>query len=211
MFNLALEYQVCFFTVKFPMDISKAILGAGRRLIVDIGRDPYEREKVLENGSKLFLDPSYKPTWHAKIYGKVHASFRGSEVSSGDKLYFHYTCVEMEDAMQRIDDDNYLLVPSDMAFFKVDNAGKMASLNNKVAVLPYIHEPKMLTSLLHSLEQPRKSEIQGLVLCHPDEDMIGKKVFFHSRYAFENLIEGQEVYVMDADAIDGVLETWIDG
>jgi hypothetical protein len=58
MFNLALEYQVCFFTVKFPMDISKAILGAGRRLIVDIGRDPYEREKVLENGSKLFLDPS---------------------------------------------------------------------------------------------------------------------------------------------------------
>ena len=193
------------------MDISKAILGTGRRYIVDIGRDPYEREKVLENGSKLFLDPSYRPTYYAKIYGKVHASYRGANVAKGDKVYFHYTCIEMEDAIQYIDGDNYLLVPSDMVFFSVGADGLLESQNNRVAVLPYLIEPEMLTQTLYSAKQPTKSETQGLVVCHPDRDMIGKKVFFHSRNSFENLVEGQEVYVMDADAIDGVLETWLDG
>ena len=192
------------------MDISKAKLASGRRFIVDIGRDPYEREKVLQNGSKLYLDPSYRPTHHAKTYGTVKATYRGSEVDNGDKVYFHYTCIEMEDAMQYIEGDTYLMVPADMCFFKVNANGLLTSLNDRVAILPHTKEPKMLTERLYSSQGPIKSERQGLVVCHPDNEMVGKKVFFHHRNAFENDVEGQKVYVMYAEAIHGILDDWLE-
>ena len=192
------------------MNISKAKLGTGCRFIVDVGRDPYTREKVLQNGSKLFLDPSYRPTWHAKIDGIVHAPYRGSDVERGEKLYFHYTCVEMDDSLQYVDGDLYLMVPSDLCFFAVSSNGRVRTLNSHIGILPYKEEPKVLSNGLYATSNAIKSEKQGLVIYHSDKSMVGKKVLFHPRNAFENEIEGQKLYVMQEDDLLAVIDDWLD-
>lgn len=72
------------------------------RFIVDIQRDAYNREMELGNGVKLYIDPSYKPTHHAKQEGVVYAPPRTSNINRGDLLFFHYTVIEMDGALSLI-------------------------------------------------------------------------------------------------------------
>jgi hypothetical protein len=175
--------------------------------IVDIGGQTHNTEVELSNGHKLYLDPTYKPTFHAKTEGVVLGSYTGSDVQQGDTLYFYYTVVEREDTIQYIEGKWVAVIPEDMCFFFERN-GAIRSLNGRIGVRKYQLPRKEIVGLqIAGLKA--YSEKQGEVVIHPDSDMIGKKVMFHDRCAFENRIQKEDMYVMTTDDIEAVLTDWL--
>lgn len=178
------------------------------RFIIDIDKDGYEREKVLESGVKLYLDPTYRPTWYAKTSGGVVATPKKSKVIKGDTLYFHYTAVEVPGAIEWLEDGLYLTVENDFAWF-YQRGDDVECLNGRCAVVPHQPEQTDLGGGIMSMEKPL-SRTQGTVLYHDDKELIGQKVFFHRRNAFINEINGQKVYVMFQNNIEGTLDEWLE-
>jgi hypothetical protein len=180
------------------------------RFIVDINRDAYNREIELNGGGVLYVDPTYRPTHYAKQEGVVYASPRGSRVGRGDRLFFHYTVVEMEGSVAFIDDDTRCLVPEDSVFFvKRSDSSIWESFNGHVAVVPY-KLPEKLSGGLKLRPEGLVSEKQGTVLVHPNPEMVGQKVTFHPRNAFENRLDMKSVYVMSEEDIDATLVDWLE-
>lgn len=180
------------------------------RFIVDIQRDAYNREMELGNGVKLYIDPSYKPTHHAKQEGVVYAPPRTSNINRGDLLFFHYTVIEMDGALAFIDGEEKCLVPEDSVFFvKRQNSLIWESFNDTVAVVPHTL-PEKLSGGLKLRSEGIKSEKQGTVLVHPNREMVGQKVSFHPRCAFENRLGKRNVYVMREEDLDSELIDWLE-
>jgi hypothetical protein len=180
------------------------------RFIVDINRDAYNREIELKGGGVLYVDPSYRPTHYAKQEGVVYASPRGSKVGRGDRLFFHYTVIERNGAIAFIDGDTRCLVPEDTVFFvKRADSSIWESFNGYVAVVPHLLAEK-LSGVIQLRPAGIVSESQGTVLVHPNPEMIGRKVSFHSRNAFENRLDAQKVYVMHEEDIDATLVDWLE-
>lgn len=180
------------------------------RFIVDINRDAYNREIELNGGGVLYVDPTYRPTHYAKQEGVVYASPRGSKVGRGDRLFFHYTVIERDGAIAFIDGDTRCLVPEDTVFFvKRADSSIWESFNGFVAVVPHLL-PEKLSGGLQLRPDGIASESQGTVLVHPNPEMVGQKVSFHSRNAFENRLDMKKVYVMHEDDIDATLVEWLE-
>lgn len=175
--------------------------------IVDIGGQTHNTEVKLSGGQVLYIDPTYKPTFHAKTDGVVKGSYNGSPVEEGDTLYFYYTVVEREDSIKFIEGKWYAIVPEDMVFF-YKRGERIYSLNSRVGIRRY----KLPEKEIGGLKMARKkiySENQGEVCIHPDPEMIGKKVWFHDRCAFENRINDEDIYVMVEDDITAVMSSYL--
>lgn len=204
-------------------------------VIVEVGA---ALDDTVQYGSlTIHIDPEFKPTEHARIYGVVKAVPRGRcfneegveiepEVRVGDKIYFHY--LTTSDETNRIY-GNYYRVPYYWIFCAVRNEyivpvggwslceqiteeeesfNEVQVGNQKISAI--LSASGLVTGI-----QKKKSERYAR-LAHIGKPLIGRnvleinigeEVIINKNSHFKNKIEGKEYYTVRQDDLLGRVES----
>jgi co-chaperonin GroES (HSP10) len=196
-----------------------------------------------ENGLELFIDPDLKNTeLHSQAFeqidyrqtsGVVVALPSGyssphyfydnlvHEVNVGDKVYFHYTAVDMDSKVE-YGNELYYTVPYEMVWCKIDDAGKITMIGGRVFCeeLPAediqeieINGTKIKVRMTGSgivTEMNVKREYGKARLMHigtplndqPKLDLVAGDIIFYAVDSdFVNVIEGKKYFCMTQEDI----------
>lgn len=178
-------------------------------LILDIGMNLYEDEIKTKSGIILHVDTSYQPTHYQKIKGTLSfSSLKHPQIPIGATVYFPYLLSKEENIYKHEDGKKYLVVDGASCFcFVVD--GVITMMNNMIFVRPHKEKPidslsaeTILTLNLKHIEMlntSEKSVTSGVVAYSNSKVKVGWSGVFKHYEAFENEIEGESLYVMNAD------------
>jgi len=183
----------------------------------------YRDEIKTKSGAKLYVAPEWRPEWHATIEGKVVAipeklsdqyfENKGivADVHVGDKIYFNYLVVSSGGVNEvKIDDELYYKVDYP-AIWAYKRRGKLTMISGWVFVEPYVEKKDEKVGSLY-LPEMSQTEVHkdlgtiyriGKPLAHEHDLKLkqGDVVAFRKIGAFENEIEGHNVYVMKQECI----------
>lgn len=171
----------------------------------------------IGDGKKLFIDTSWSPSEHVRIFGTVIATpIRGNskysienryivpEVLSGDKVYFHYnTLLNQSNKL----DDNHWFVPYHSIFCVVRDS-KIKMIGGWTLVKPIIERTDKVNGIIVPDAYQNKKITNFGILKHigtPQTDQpvlpvnVGDYVYFSELDCFENSIEGSTYYCMQQE------------
>lgn len=168
-------------------------------------------------GKKLYIDTSFAPAEHVRIYGDVVSTpIRGNskysvenryivpEVLSGDKIYFHYNTLLSQ--ANRLD-DNLWFVPYHSIFCVVRN-GKIKMIGGWTLVKPIIERTEKINNIIIPDAYQQKKATNFGILKHigtpqTNQNVLpvepGDYVYFSELDCFENNIEGTTYYCMQQE------------
>lgn len=206
-------------------------------LIVEVGA---QYEDTVQYGSlSIFIDPLFKPTHNARIYGIVKAVPKGkcynedgneieADVQIGDKVYFHY--LSTFDENSRIY-GNYYRIPYCWIFCVVrdndiipiggwtlcekvvENENEFEDVEvNGVKINATTSKSGLVTSV-EKVYSTRISEIKYIGKPLKNFDSLnlkkGDKVVIDKNTNFENVIEGKTYYTVRQGDILGKCNTFV--
>jgi co-chaperonin GroES (HSP10) len=206
-------------------------------LIVEVGA---QYEDTVQYGSlSIFIDPLFKPTHNARIYGIVKATPKGkcynedgneieADVQVGDKVYFHYLSTFDENA--RVYGD-YYRIPYCWIFCVVRNddiipiggwtlCEKVIENEDEFESVEVggvkINATTSKSGLVTSVEKVSSVRISVLkYIGKPLKDFLplnlssGDKVVIDKNTNFENVIEGKTYYTVRQGDILGKYNTFV--
>jgi co-chaperonin GroES (HSP10) len=171
----------------------------------------------MGNGKKLYIETSFAPAEHVRIYGNVVSTpLRGNskysvenryivpEVLSGDKIYFHYNTLLSQ--TNRLD-DNLWFVPYHSIFCVVRN-NKIKMIGGWTLVKPIIERRGKINGIIAPEAYQEKKATNFGILKHigtPQTNQAvlpvktGDYVYFSELDCFENNIEGNTYYCMQQE------------
>lgn len=170
------------------------------------------------NGSKIYLDSSYRPEWNVMPYGMVHSvplrnnnvwPIIGSEefyfnVEVGDKLYFNYGVIMDQENLIEHDGEEYWLVDYMMAI-AVCRDGKVIAVGEHILIEPI---EEVVTGDLIIIPEMLKKKVATYGTVYASNSLqapVGAKVQFEEQGMFENEIEGKKLFAMYYSNIIGIL------
>lgn len=167
------------------------------------------QDEIDFNGSKIYLDPTFRPEWNAFPYGEVHSvPLRNPNISPdfyynvqvGDRLYVNY--VVLTDDSNHVEDDIWC-VDYYMALAAV-RGEKIIPVGEHILIEPIVEERQ---SSIVIPEMSRKFvSTKGKVFSSNDPAIPdGSTVLYESMGMFENEIEGKKLFVMYNSNILGIL------
>ena len=146
-----------------------------------------------------------------------------SEVEVGDKVYFHYTAIDLDSRIE-YEDERYYAVPLEMVWCKVKD-GVLTMIGGRVfcEAMEYEYDDieeievggvkikvRMSGSGLVTEMNPKTQDINRARLIHigtplknlPEVDVVPGDVIYYAKDAdFENLIEGKKYFCMTQEDI----------
>lgn len=206
-------------------------------LVVEIGAQ-YD-DSVQYGSLTLFIDPLFKPTTHARIYGVVKAVPKGkcynedgieieTDVRVGDKVYFHYLATFDENACIF---GNYYRVPYCWIFCVVRGndilpiggwtfCEKVVDDEDEFESIEVggqrISAKQNSSGLVTDIQ--KKDSVKYAILKHigkplknvePLDVQVGEKVVIEKNTNFENVIEGKTYYTIRQSDILGKCNTFV--
>lgn len=181
--------------------------------------DKFDDTIVIAKGKKLYIDTSYAPAEHVRIYGTVVSTpIRGNskysienryivpEVLAGDKIYFHYNTLLSES--NRLDNTHWF-VPYHSIFCVVRNK-KIKMIGGWTLVKPIILREDKLNGIIVPEAYKQKKASNFGILKHigtpqTNQDVLpvspGDYVYFSELDCFENIIEGAKYYCMQQEEL----------
>jgi co-chaperonin GroES (HSP10) len=181
----------------------------------------YNDEILLDNGGKLFIDPTWNPQEHVSICGEVVATpiagvsiysleCKGivPEVQIGDRVYFNFNTLLTES--NRLKDDIWMVAYDQV--FCAERNGELIAIGGWILVEPFIETLDEKNGSLFIPEMAQKKEWQTKgILKHigtPKTDQpqlpvkAGDIIYFDKWCCFKNKIAGKEYFCMEqADII----------
>ena len=168
----------------------------------------------IGGGKKLYIDTSWSPSEHVRIYGEVVATpIRGTskrsvenryivpEVMVGDKIYFHYNSL-LNQSLRL--DDNHWFIPYFQIFCAVRNKN-IKMIGGWTLVKPVIDRTDSINGIIIP-DAYKKTNVSNFgILKHigtPQTNQsvlpveVGDYVYFSELDCFENKIEDQIYYCM---------------
>jgi co-chaperonin GroES (HSP10) len=154
------------------------------------------------NGGKIYLDPTYRPEHNAIEYGHVVSipartipqEGYAYNVEVGDKLYVNYGILMDEELLLEHEGVEYFLVDYFMALATVRD-GQIYPVGEHILIQPLEEEVKSTLIIPEMLR--KKVSNDGIVFASNDPSIpVGAKVAFEENGKFENVIEGNKLFVM---------------
>lgn len=183
-------------------------------------------EDTVRHGSlELKIDPMFKPTHRARIFGEVvglplgmSKEYGKPEIKLGDKIYFHY--LAMDEEMRHLDEKDVFFVPYWMVFCAVRET--ITPVGGWAFAEPYwgehfemmvegksikVREGKSgLVSVIDTYH-PQIARLAYIGTPRPGEEEVDVKpgeLFYYAKSAnFENEIEGKNYFIMQQECIIG--------
>lgn len=158
------------------------------------------QDEIDFNGSKIYLDPTFRPEWNAFPYGEVHSvPLRNPNigpdfhynVQAGDRLYVNY--VVLTDDSNHVEDDIWS-VDYYMALAAV-RGDRIIPVGEHILIEPIVEQ---MESSIVIPEMSKKIVVnRGKVFSSNDPEIPdGSTVSFEHVGMFENEIEGKKLFVM---------------